>query len=597
MNRPRPGFADLLLLPALLVATAAIWLLHADAFDLAGRSPVLDEQAAPVAVAARRLAQSGRLETKVAYPVELTRHAQPPWPLASVPPGPVLAQAAVQKIVPTDGRFAGSERRGALLLVLPFGAFLFMAGSLALVARHLYARWRPAAPTWERIGAGAALALGFALDPEAQHLAATSFVDLPAAIGLMFALLALALGMAAEVPFVFGLSLGFTSLFRGELFALVPVFAGLAAWSAADPSRTHDHRPPVARALTTLLFAIGGAVLVMAPWWGFKAREFGTFLWDPSTLTLWDGIGGRTALGLLHVAEPPALPGGGAAFSLLGAKLLRQAPDLLLSLLAGPRAMWIAAIVLWLSLVRPPRALAAAGMAALFALGVELAWAALGLGWMRDLFAIRVVLEASGLLALWAVIAFYTSDAPNARARVGLWTAAALLALAWGGWQTAMGVRQARVTSAVRPTPAVMSMFTANKALVDGLAPNEPVMSNLGAMLAWYTNRPVVRLALTPADVPACRQRVPFRHVLLAFPDAERVWPAWLDVVARPDAASGVPGLHALREARWTTPDGWTWLWLELPPLEPGVAQAPRAAPPGGAPAAPAGTPAIALHE
>ncbi len=593
MSRPRPAFADLLLMPVLLAAAAAVWLLHADAYDLAGRTPVLDEQGAPVAVAARRLAQSGRLETKVAYPVELTRHGAPPWPLATLPPGPVLAQAAVQRIVPTDGRFGGSERRGALLLVLPFGAFLFLAGSLALVARHLFARWRPGGATWERIGAGAALSLAFALDPEAQHLAATSFVDLPAAIGLLFVLLGLALGVAADVPFVFGLMLGFAALFRTELFALAPVLAGLAAWIAADPARTGDHRPPVARALTTLVFALGGAVLVLAPWWVFKAREFGSFRWDPSTLVLWDGVGGRTALGLLHVAEPPALPGGFTAIGLLAGKALRMAPDLLLTLLAGPRAMWIAAIVLWLALVRPPRALAAAGLAALAALALELVWASLGLGWMRDLFAIRVLTEAAGLMAVWALVAHYTDEPAAGRTRVALWTVAAVLALAWGGWQTSAGLRQARVAAAVRPIPAPLSMFAANKRIMDRLATGEPVMSNLGATLAWYTNRPVIRLALTPADVPACRQRAGFRHVLLAFRDESQMWPGWLDVFARPNAASGVPGLRALSETRWTTSDGWSWLWLELPPLEPGVAElAPM--PAGRTAPAPAGTGALA---
>ena len=50
--------------------------------------------------------------------------------------------------------------------------------------------------------------------------------------------------------------------------------------------------------------------------------------------------------------------------------------------------------------------------------------------------------------------------------------------------------------------------------LNDKLAPGEPLMSNLGPALAWQTNHPVVHLALTPADVEACRRRLDVKHIV-----------------------------------------------------------------------------------
>jgi hypothetical protein len=481
---------------------------------------------------------------------------------------------------------AGSMRRGALLLALPFAGFLFVTGSLALAVRHLYGRWRPAGGVAERVAAGAVLGAAFALDPQAQHFSVGSFAELPFAVGLLFAVLGLALGAAAEVPFVYGVMLGGAALFRGDFVALVPVFAAAAAWVAADPSRSHDHRPPRVRAFTTLVFVLGGCALVLAPWWAFKLREFGTPLWSPTTLLAWDGVEGRSAFSILHVAEWPALPPGAETPARIAVKAARELPPLLLGLLTGPRAMWIAALVLWLALVRPPRPLAAAGACALVALGAALAAGAAGLAWPRDAFAARVVVESAGLLATWALVAHYTGDATR-RLRHAWWALAAVLALGWGAWRTANGAQQARAMSAQRTAPAPASMMLANKLLSDSTAAGTPVMSNLGAMFAWYSNRPVIRLADTPEDVPVCRQRFDVRHVLLAFREPPQAWAAWTDVLDREGAASGTPGLLARRERRWVTPDGWQWVWLELPVRGPALASAPARRPSAEVAAAP----------
>ena len=80
---------------ALAVAACAAWLIHADAWDLGGRSPVLSYDAAQYALAGRELAEHGRLATPFALPAELALHAHPPWPLSLVQPGLVMAEAAV----------------------------------------------------------------------------------------------------------------------------------------------------------------------------------------------------------------------------------------------------------------------------------------------------------------------------------------------------------------------------------------------------------------------------------------------------------------------------------------------------------------------
>lgn len=568
-------FADLVLLPVLLAVAAALWLAHADAWDLAGNSPLLDAESAPYAVAARRLAQSGRLETRFAWPIELTKHGAPPWPIGALQPGPVLVQGALFRVVPADRVLSGSDQRAALALLLPFGCFLFLAGSLALCVRHLFARWHPGASTLERVAVGAAVALAFALDPEAQHRAMGAFTDLPFATGLMFALLGLALGVAAEIPFVYGVVLGAAGLFRADMMWLAPVFALGAAWMAADGARTHDHRPAAARAFSTFLFVSVGFLLVLAPWWAFKAREFGNPLWDPTRLVLWEGVGGRSAFAMMHVAEDPALPGGAVAAGLLARKALSALPEMLLGLLTGPRAMWLAAIALWLGLARPPRPLAAAGLVTLAIALLTALGSALGGAWVRELFAVRVLAEAAGLLAVLALVHRYTGDADQQRLRRLLQGGAIVLALGWGAWQTTRGNTHARAASSQRRVPTTRALQEVNMAFVrDSLGRSEAVFSNVGAILAWTTNQPVVDLPLTPEDVPACRERHDVRHVLLGMRPGDASWPAWSDVFEREGAASGTPGLHATNERRWTSRDGFQWVWLELPPRAPAVAAA-----------------------
>jgi hypothetical protein len=97
-------------------------------------------------------------------------------------------------------------------------------------------------------------------------------------------------------------------------------------------------------------------------------------------------------------------------------------------------------------------------------------------------------------------------------------------------------------------------------------------MSNLGPVLAWYDRRPVVHLALSPADVDACRRRLDLRHVLLVFRDPERAWPEWTPILREPDEATANPGWNIQRVRHFRTPEGFHVVWLELGPLTPSMA-------------------------
>jgi len=91
-------------------------------------------------------------------------------------------------------------------------------------------------------------------------------------------------------------------------------------------------------------------------------------------------------------------------------------------------------------------------------------------------------------------------------------------------------------------------------------------MSNLGATLAWRARRPVIHLALTPADVEACRQRTPFRLLVVAFRDPGRAWPGWAEVVERPREAAAHREWGFLHSRSWETSDGFRIVWIELAP-------------------------------
>jgi len=581
----RTSLAALFLALALPLVGCLLWMLHADAWGLGGRSPVLNYDSAQYALAARELATHGRLATTFVLPLELTRHAAPPWPLAVVQPGLVLVEAALFRMAPKDISVGGAtlirlsrpDQREWLALVLPFCCFILIGLLLAVVVSRLLRSHAPALPEGRRLVAALTVGLAFYLDPEAQHFAAGGFTELPFTFGLLLALAALALGRTQRSPLLFGLLLGVTGTLRANMLWLAPVLA-LGAMLLAPRGRR-------LRALTLVLL---GYAIPLAPWWLYKWREFGSPGWDLTRFVVWDGVQGRTWFSLYHLPELPVLPAGLEAARLLATKAAANLPRLLLDVFTGPRALWLGAIVVWLMIARPWRGVgglksldtpntsdvsdlrppAAAAIAVLVAFALGVLTAAVSIPWLRFVFPARVLLEAAGLVALWAVLSSVAELASRPPLRRALAIAAGLLALGWGSLQTVRGNAEARAVSAERGVPGVLSLLQITVLMNREIPADEVVMSNLGPLLAWHARRPVLHLALSPADLEGCRRRLEFRHVLLVFRDPANAWPAWREAVAAPAEAPNRPEWNVRRAREWRTADGFSVIWLELkPPL------------------------------
>ena len=563
----------------LIVAGIGLWLHHARAWDLGHGSPILGYDAAQYALAARELSEHGRLATGFALPIELARHPAPPWPLALVQPGLVGIEAALLRFDPADrqapSRAASFGRSERLLLSFPIACFMASAVVLALVTCRILARHAPGLSPPIRAAAGLVAGAAFLLDPESQHFAAGGFTELPFTLGLIAALSLIALGWAERRPFAFGLLLGLTGSFRGSILWLAPVLAAGVAQTA----------PPGTRVSAFTRVMMGFAV-PLAPWWLYKWRTFGSPAWDLSWLSLWDGVQGRTWFSLNHLPDLPSVPHGPAAAAMLAAKVGRNLPALLLLLLTGPRALFLGAIPLWAIVARPPRALAAAALTALSLVGVSLLAAAASVPLSRYLYPARVAGEAAGLLALWGLISRAPQGAVGPGAGRVLRAAVASVAIAWGGLQTARGAAEARAVARERGVPTTQSMVTLATRLGREVPAGEPVMSNLGPILAWYARRPVVHLALAPGDLDACRRRLDMRHVLLVFREPAMAWPGWEGVLQRPEEAVHNQEWNIARARPFRTEDGFLVLWLELGPLGARLAAAPSdgmgPGPPGG---------------
>jgi hypothetical protein len=560
MAPTRRSTEQLVPLVLVMLTAAASWYAHAQAWDLGRRSPILSHASAQVALAARELTWRGHLATPFALPLDLVRHADPPWPLSAVQPGLVLVEALVFKLAPAHGVPIGSDPRAWLTLLVPFTSYLMLGAAGMLGTRHLLAWQLPDAPAWVRSGAPATIGLMLVLDPEAQHLAISGTPEMPATALLLAALLGVARGAGASHPWVFGLLLGAAGLFRAQMAWLAPVFALLSGWSA-----------PAGGRVRVTLFVLAGFALPLLPWWAYQWRMFGSPGWDVSRLALWDQVEGRTWLEMVSRPVSPDVPAGLAAWKLLGAKMWHHLGRLGPLLLEGPRGLWFGALAAWL-LMRPSRPLAAAGLAALAGLALDLLAACAGLPWPRDLFPTRVLAEAAGVLALWALLG--RGSGAGGRGRAGLQAGVAILALGWGLWLSQSARADAGSMSRERGVPASRSLTALSVSLNEVLRPGETVMSNLGPALAWQTNHPVLALADSPADVAACRRRHAFRHIVLVFRRADRAWPAWREIVERPGGGALEGELGVSRERRFQTADGFQVVWLELGPVPSAVAGA-----------------------
>ena len=550
----------LLPLVLVLVAGAVLWYAHAVAWDLGERSPILSYDSAQYALAARELAWHGRLATPYALPMDLAWHAAPPWPLSAVQPGLVLVEALIFRLVPARGPSAGSDPRAWLTLLLPFMSYLMLGASGVLGTRHLLARYVSDAPRWIKAGAPATLGLMVLLDPEAQHFAVSGLTELPFTVLYLAAMLGLARGAGAEYPLVFGLLLGVAGLFRANMLWLAPPCALASAWCA-----------PRERRWRVGLVVLAGYAVPLAPWWLYKWFAFGSPVWDLTRFVVWDQVQGRNWFQLYHRPELPVLPHGAEAIQLLAAKVRGNLARMLPTLLEGPRGLWLGAIVAWL-FTRPRRPLVAAGAVILAGVSLNLLAACVSIPWFRYVFPTRVIAEGAGVLALWALLQRLPGVNPRTKSAVCI--ASAVLALAWGTWETRAVHAESRAAARERGVPSTATLTALSVALNAVLTPGETVMSNLGPALAWQTNHPVIHLAYSPADVAACRRRRDFRHLVLAFRSADRAWDEWQEIVARPGAALLQPALVVSRERRFFSSDGFTLVWLELGPLPPPLAAA-----------------------
>ena len=552
---------------ALLSAGVALWLMHANSRNLGGGADVLGYDAAQYAVAARELAEHGRLATPFALPVELVRANRPPWPLALVQPGLVLAEAGLFRIAGTTP----PDRAGALVLLLPFLCYLGSALALSFAAWSLIARGAPSVPEEEVALAALSVGLAFLLDPEAQHYASGGFTEMPFTFGLSLVLAALARGPRMSA-FVFGLLLGATGLFRGNMLWLAPAFAAAYAWCSARGARS-------------FAVVLAGYALVLAPWWFYKWHAFGDPAWDLSRLSLWDGVQGRTWFSLNHLPQLPDVPQGSDALLALQAKAAVNLRALLFEIATGPRTLWIAGLVVAIfggagrgaanaSFTEVPPATGrgprAAALAALLALVLGVLTAALSVPLFRYVLPARLIAEAAGLVAVWAFLWNMPPEWAGPRSKRMMCAALALLALSWGVWQSGRGIQDAARVAADRGIPPRKTFEDLSRALDAGLHPGEPVMSNLGPTLAWYTRRPVLHLAFTPADMEKCRERLPFDEVVLAFRQSSRAWPGWDELMASPMEAPQHKDWNVQRVRAWSVHEGFTIVWLQLgPPLTP----------------------------
>jgi hypothetical protein len=222
-------------------------------------------------------------------------------------------------------------------------------------------------------------------------------------------------------------------LWVAPLFCLA---AALIATPASSPRRGR-----------VFALALLGYALVLAPWWFYKWRVFGTPAWDLSGLALWDGVAGWTWLSLTHLPQMPQVPHGGEAVSLIAAKLARNLRTLSLQMTLGPRALWFGALAAWLLVARERTTLRVTGLAVLGHVLLAMVAAALGSAWLRYLFPARIAFEAAGVLAMWALIGRAPATILGASGQRVVRIAVAVLVLGWGTVQTIRGGREAREAS------------------------------------------------------------------------------------------------------------------------------------------------------
>lgn len=570
--RARRSLPALLMLAAVGLAAALAWLHHAEAWSLGRRSPVLDHDGARHAVAARQVARGGAFGTTFAVPVTLARTPRPPWPVEGVEPGLVAIEALILRLTPRElgrdnfvvGRFSRPDQQEWLVAPIGFTAFLLLALVVALAAWKVVSLHAPHVAPARAALAGATAGLALALDPEAQHLAVTVGPALPFTLGTVATVAALALGRAPERAFRLGLVAGLTVLFRTAAAWLGPL-AALAAAGAAPPGRRG----------AVFARVLAGFALPLLPWWAYLTLAAGTPWGVTAQLAPWDGVQMRSLFAMTHLAELPQLPGGAAGAVLIAGKALARLPGLLLGITVGLGGLQLAALAIAAFDRGLPAALGGAARFALAAVAAIVLGTALTVRDPGALLPARALIAAAGTLAAFALAARLAALARGAPLALPARVLLVALTLGWGLWQTAAAAREARAATRIRATPSTLVLLQLAVMMNREIGAGEPVVSNLGPLLAWHARRPVVHLPLTPLDLEACRERLEFAHVLLAFRGAGEAWPGWDEVVARPRETLDRPELNVTRVRAFRGADGFAIVWLELGPPGPRFAAGP----------------------
>jgi 4-amino-4-deoxy-L-arabinose transferase-like glycosyltransferase len=508
---PAPAPSRGALLAGLVVLAAAVWAFHAwwtiARFDQAR----FTYDSAQYALAARELAETGRLLTPYSYVGPLRAASGPPWPLLAGHPLVPLLQAPVfavfgagpwSSLVPVVFAHLLAVLLGALL-VLELGGGLLLAGAVGVAL------------------AGSPMMLAFATDglSEMPFTAAWTAAMLvlartartrPAAVGTRDP------GSGrGRWPLVLGALLGLAHLARPVVAPTLPLWLAGAAWAA----------PPGRRLRTAAAVAAAFAPLAGA-WLLYKQVTLGQPFFEVGNIMLLTGLapgfGEYDVARLLH--PPDAVAWIAAHPEAFAAKLATNVPAMgLAALRLGGWALGLA--FAWAVLQpardgRGPLRLVAGGSLALLA-----ALCALTLVRPHYLFPMLPTTLAMGAVALERTLR---------RSRLPALTAGALVvaALLWSSWRP-LARDWARARNDARPAGFTGREVAAlGAAIARRLPAGTIIASDMAPWISWYARRASVNLPFAIADLAELRDRhgvqavVVTNHWLVARQGNE----AWRDV-------------------------------------------------------------------
>lgn len=500
-----------LLLAGLALLAAAVWTFHAWWTIARLDRARFTYDSAQYALAARELAEAGRLRTPYSYVGPLRVAPGPPWPLVAGHPLVPLLQAPVFAVFGAGPWTALVPVVLAHLLTVLLGAWLVLelgGGPLLAGAAGVAL-------------AGSPMMLAFATD----GLSEMPFTAVWTAAMLVLARMARTrpgpvagrdpANAPRHGPLVLGVLLGVAHLARPVVAPTLPLWLAGATW-AAPPGRRLRAAAAVAAAFAP--FA--------AAWLAYKQVTLGQPFFEVGNIMLLTGLapgfGEYDVARLLHPPDAVAwIAAHPAAFT---AKLAANLPAMVLrALQLGGWAMGLS--FAW-AVLRPardghgPLRLVAGGSLALLA-----ALCALTLVRTHYLFPMLPTTLAMGAVALERTLRRARLPAPAAAALV-------IFALLWSSWRPL-----ARDWSQTRddggPTGFTAREVAAMGAAIARRVPEGTIVaSDMAPWISWYARRASVNLPFAIADLDELRDRHDVRavvvtnHWLVARPGNE----AWRDL-------------------------------------------------------------------